>query len=216
MLIEFLEPFPCGPQYRVSSQLRLSAQPRWFTPRYLSSRDRKWARSCRRSKVTAAFDAGTDYDLVTRAGGKPILLVFIHDLLTNKTDEPSLGLAYVLMQYAAERHETGLVRGIVCTTDDVTALRAFMTKVRRVFPKNDTPIGISPDGLEGPGAYGLNRNVRMTVLIAKDNKVTASFALVQPSIRADAPKILAELVKVIGGKPPRLWQLDFPYYVSPF
>ena len=123
--------------------------------------------------VTAAFDTDNtkDYDLVARAGGKPMLLVFIHDLLTNRTDEPSLGLAYLVMQYAAERQETRLARGIVCTTDDVTELRAFLEKIRRVFPRNDTPIGISLDGLEGPGSYGLNRNVRMTILIAKDNKV---------------------------------------------
>lgn len=129
-------------------------------------------------KVTAAFPTNTstddEYDLVARAGGKPVLLVFIHDLLRNRTDEPSLGLAYVLMRYAAERQETGLARGVVCTTDDVSALRAFMTKIRRVFPKDDTLIGISPDGLEGPGSYGLNRKVKMTVLIATDDKVTTS------------------------------------------
>ena len=74
----------------------------------------------------------------------------------------------------------------------------------------DVPIGISVDGKEGPGAYGLNRNVTLTVLVGKDNVVTANFALIQPSIPADAPKILAEVVKLIGGQVPGLDELGAP------
>jgi hypothetical protein len=44
----------------------------------------------------------------------------------------------------------------------------------------------------------------LTVLVAKADKVTANFALVQPSVQADAPKILAEVVKLIGGQVPSL------------
>ena len=53
-----------------------------------------------------------------------------------------------------------------------------------------------------PGAYGLNRNVTLTILVGKDNRVTANFALVQPSLQADVPKVLGEVVKLIGGKVP--------------
>jgi uncharacterized protein (TIGR00369 family) len=35
----------------------------------------------------------------------------------------------------------------------------------------------------------LNRNVTLTVIVAKDQVVTANFPLVQPSVQADAPKI---------------------------
>jgi hypothetical protein len=62
------------------------------------------------------------------------------------------------------------------------------------------PIGISLDGQEGPGAYGLNRKMTLTVLVAKDNRVTANFALVQPSIAADAPEIGHAIVRVLGGE----------------
>ena len=61
-----------------------------------------------------------------------------------------------------------------------------------------SPIGISLDGKEGPGSYGLNREVMITVLVAKENKVTANFAILSPN-ETDAPKIKAaadEILKV--------------------
>ena len=166
-------------------------------------------------EVKDALDAtGKAYDLVAKAEGKPSILIFIHDLLSNKSDEPSLGLSYVLSHYAAQRKDAGLVYGVVYLTDDVTAMRAFLAKVRRALPKQDVPLVISTDGLEGPGSWGLNRNVRMTVVISKDNQVTANFALQQPSVSVDAPKILAQLIEVIGGDVPSLRELDFPYYIG--
>ena len=71
-------------------------------------------------------------------------------------------------------------------------------------------ISVSVDGNEGPGAYGLNRGVTLTILVAKDNIVTANFALVQPSLPADAPRVLGEVVKLIGGKVPTLEELGVP------
>src|SRR4029077_7454110 len=62
-------------------------------------------------------------------------------------------------------------------------------------------VSLSPDGAEGPGNYGLNKECLMTVLAAKDNKVTANFALVQPGI-ADAPKIIEALARVSGDTNP--------------
>src|SRR5205823_2231531 len=68
-------------------------------------------------------------------------------------------------------------------------------------------IGISTDGKEGPGSYGLNRTMTLTILVGKEGKVTANFALVQPSLQADLPKILDEVVKVAGGKAPKVEEL---------
>ena len=62
----------------------------------------------------------------------------------------------------------------------------------------DVPIGISPDGLEGPGVYGLNRKVALTILLGKEDRVTANFALVQPSLAADAPRIGAAIHSLLG------------------
>mgnify|MGYP001812154548 FL=1 len=120
----------------------------------------------------------------------------------------------MLTHYAAARKDAGLVRNVVFLTDDVAATKAFLTKVRRALPKQATPIAISTDGLEGPGSWGFNRNLRMTIVISDKGRSVANFALQQPSVNVDAPKILKELVRVIGGDVPKLRDLDFPYYVG--
>jgi hypothetical protein len=53
----------------------------------------------------------------------------------------------------------------------------------------------------------LNRNVTLTILVSKDRKVTANFALVQPSVQADVPKVLQEVVAIVGGEVPSLRDL---------
>ena len=45
----------------------------------------------------------------------------------------------------------------------------------------------------------MNRNVTLTIVITKNDQVTANFALVQPSVQADGPKILKEIVDLLGG-----------------
>jgi hypothetical protein len=153
-------------------------------------------------KVRGVFDddAGKDLDFVSKADGKPILLVFVHD-----ANRPSIGLTRVLMSYAMTRSKD-LVSGTVWLTDDATEAENRLKTMRHALAK-DAPVGISPDGKEGPGAYGLNRNVTLTILVGKDNKVTANFALVQPSMQADLPKILDAVVAVAGGKAPKLEEL---------
>ena len=60
-------------------------------------------------------------------------------------------------------------------SDDPAALKQITQHV----PEN-VLVGISPDGREGPGNYGLNRNVAQTIIIAKDGKVLHNFAFTQP------------------------------------
>src|SRR5262245_20974608 len=152
-------------------------------------------------KVRGVYDdAGKELDFVKQAKGKPIVLLFIHDL-----NRPSAAMTRVLMDYAASRARDGLACGVVWLTDDVTEAEATLKRVRHAMPK--APVGISPDGKEGPGSYGLNRNVTLTILVAKEDKVTANFARVQPSIQAALPRILEAVVKVAGGKVPRLEDL---------
>src|SRR6476659_7364044 len=154
--------------------------------------------------MTGVFDeaAGKTIDLVSTAGGKPILLVFVHE-----ANRPSIAVSRALLNYGASRASDGLVSGLVWLADDRTAADQFLKRARGALP-GKVPIGISVDGKEGPGAYGLNRNVTLTILVGKENKVTANFALVQPSLQADLPKILKEVVAVAGGKAPKLEDLE--------
>lgn len=132
-------------------------------------------------------------DPVTAADGRPLLLIFVH-----KRERPAFGLANALTKAAVEREPQGLQRQLVFLTEDPTTTQSWLKQIANYFEK-DTPVGISMEGAEGPGAYGLNRNVTMTVLVGREGKVTANFALVQPSLPADGPKILQAIWDATGG-----------------
>lgn len=135
----------------------------------------------------------TDVDLLKKAGDKPVLLVFFH-----KRTRPAFGLTNALMRLAKTREKAELTSAVVMLTDDPTETGNWMKRIRKLLPK-DALYGISMDGLEGPGAYGLNRDVELTVLVAAEGKVTANFAIVQPSLPNDGQKIAKAVVEVTGG-----------------
>lgn len=155
-------------------------------------------------KVRSVFDdaAGKELDFVTAAGDKPLVLIFVHDV-----NRQSISLVRVLSSYTVSRAKDDLHTGVVWLDADATEAENTLQRIKHALTPQ-APTGISLDGREGPGAYGLNRNVQVTVLVGKAGKVTANFALVQPSLQADLPKILAEVVKVAGGKVPKLEEIE--------
>jgi hypothetical protein len=126
-------------------------------------------------KVRGVFDkdAGKELDFVTQAAGKPIVLIFVHDV-----NRQSISMTRILSQYTASRAKEGLATGVVWLDDDATAAENTLKRIKHALAQN-APIGISLDGREGPGSLGLNRNVTLTILVGKEGKVTANFALVQ-------------------------------------
>ncbi len=166
-------------------------------------------------KIRGVFEphAGKELDLVATAAGKPIVLVFIHDV-----NRPSLRMTKLLTSYTAGLASRGVATGVVWLTDDVTEAETLVNKLGRMPNSADralsraVPTGVSLDGREGPGSYGLNRNVTLTILVGQAGKVTANFALIQSSIAVDLPKILPEIAKVCGAPAA---SLDDLLFVSP-
>jgi hypothetical protein len=146
--------------------------------------------------------AGEELDLVEQADGKPLVLFFVHEV-----NRPSIGLARTMLTFAARHKADGLQAGLIFLSGDATMTEAFVKRAAHALPEG-VPIGVSTDGAEGPGAYGLNRKVTVTVLVAKDNQVTANFALVQPSLQADGPKIAQAIAAAGGFKAPTLEELE--------
>jgi len=136
---------------------------------------------------------GQTIDLVTKAGEKPLLVVFVHE-----RTRPAFGLMNAVARFAESRVDQGLVHGVTFLSADPTATETWLKRITRNLPTK-TIVGYSAEGQEGPGAWGLNRNVTMTVVVANQGKVTANFALVQPSLAQDGPEILKALVEVTGG-----------------
>ncbi len=138
---------------------------------------------------------GERLDLVERAAGKPTLVIFFH-----ARTRPGFALTRALLQYANKKQDTGLQPSIVFLADDVSETRKWIETIQKLLPSEVT-YGVSHDGIEGPGAYGLNRNMTLTVLVANEGKVTGNFALIQPQLQADGPKILQAIADVTGGGP---------------
>ncbi len=145
--------------------------------------------------------AGQELDLVAQADGSPIVLLFVHE-----ANRPSIALTRALTRYASERLKDGLVTGVVLLSDDPAAAEANLKRMQHALTPN-VPTGVSLDGLEGPGAYGLNRKMQLTILVGKQGRVTANYALVQPSLQADLPKIIRSIVDQVGGEMPNTEQL---------
>lgn len=145
---------------------------------------------------------GKQVDFVAAAGRKPSLLVFVRG-----ANRPAARLTRVLMNYAEMCAGDKLSAAVVWLDGDRSAAQRYLARAVSWWGVGP-PVGISIDGAEGPGSYGLNRNVNVTVLVADKNRVTANFALVQPS-ETDAPKILAEVVKLIGGDVPTKAEVVF-------
>src|SRR4029077_8691433 len=119
----------------------------------------------------------------------------------------SIGMTRVLTTYTKSRAKDGLTTGVVWLNDDATEGENNLKRIKHALTEG-VPVGVSPDGREGPGKYGLNRKVTLTILVGNKNKVTANFALVQPSLQADLPKILEAIVKEAGGKVPKLEEIE--------
>lgn len=154
-------------------------------------------------RVTLAYgeDLGETVDLVELAGDKPALLVIV-----NGANRPAAGLTRSLMNYA-EIHEQKLFAGVVYLDADLSAAGRYLRQAVAwwgVGPR----VGVSVDGAEGPGSWGLNRNVNLTILVAQNGRVLSNFALIQPSL-TDGPRILADVAELVGGRVPTTAEMTF-------
>jgi len=145
--------------------------------------------------------AGQERDAVKENAGQATVLVFVHGL-----ERSLVPLLRVVDEYGAGRKDGLKTEFIFLSPDRLQGEQRV--KAAAASLKLQSRVGLSVDGLEGPGNYGLNKECLMTLVAAKDNTVTANFALVQPGI-ADAPQVLAVLAKVSGDtNPPSIAELS--------
>jgi len=132
------------------------------------------------------------FDLTADADRLPCVIVFVHE-----RTRPAFGMARTVTNLLADRGPKKVTGGVVFLSEDPTETANWGPKVAQHFPKNAV-VGVSADGKEGPGAYGLNRNVSVTVLVGKDGVVTDNFALIQPDIEVDGSKIFKAIGAALG------------------
>ncbi len=135
----------------------------------------------------------TKADLAERSQKTPVAIAFMHE-----RSRPAFQLVRILSQFAELRKEEGLELYVVVLTDDRSSSEQWLGQVGGYF-KLPTKLAVADGGIEGPGPLGLNRLVDMTVLVAKEGKITANFALSQVSSATDAPPILKAINEISGG-----------------
>lgn len=145
---------------------------------------------------------GQTVDPVTLADGKPQILFFQTD--SGVALRGLFGLGKVLGTIDAKT-ELDLHISCVFLTDDPTSLferlGGMLERSEGILPelqkRGVDVFAVAPDGRDGPGTLGLNRNVAQTVLLAKNGRVTRNFAFNQGMLYPD-PHFLGALVELIG------------------
>jgi hypothetical protein len=140
--------------------------------------------------------AGTEQEIQgADAGTGPAVLVFVHGI-----ERSIVPLVTVVDEYGHQKRDV-LKTTFVFLSGDRVAMEKRLPLVGQSL-RMQCPMALSLDGAEGPGNYGLNKDCLVTIVVAKDKKVTTNFALVQPGI-ADAPAVLKAMAEACGDpKPP--------------
>jgi hypothetical protein len=139
--------------------------------------------------------AGLEVELPGEFAGKPTVLIFVHEIT-----RPALQLIRPVDRFAARWAAQGLNCRIVWLAADRAQAEQYLERARNSLDLK-SPVVIALGGIEGPGNYGLNRNVTLTILVADAGKVTANFAIVQPNA-TDAPRVLAAVARLVGQPAP--------------
>lgn len=147
-------------------------------------------------KVTGVFGEldGKEFDPIALADGIPQILLFFEG------SELGYKGLYIFLDnmpsIVVENAKQGLQMTAVFLGNDPDDIAKGIKTEGDYLPKR-IPMGISREGREGPGSYGLNRNVAMTVIIAKDGRVLHNFAF-QQIIFSSEPHVLGAIAEAIG------------------
>ena len=134
---------------------------------------------------------GQERDLAVELKRGPAAILFMHELtrevapLLRELDR--LGSAYALR---------GLETAIVRVTADRTEANTRMPAVSRSL-RLLRPITVSADGVDGPGAYALDRKAALTLVLAVDGVVKESVGITDTG-QKDLPMLRAAVARVAG------------------
>ena len=137
---------------------------------------------------------GKEVDYVSGFDKGPALILFVHELT-----RPGARVIRGLDEYAWRKRDFGLNSLFVVLSDDQDHSERRLPIVARSIRLKNT-LSISVDGIEGPGAYGLNREVQLTAIVARHGVVTNNFAILSPN-ETDLPPITKALDQLLPDKP---------------
>ncbi|MEM6691853.1 MAG: hypothetical protein AAF664_20660, partial [Planctomycetota bacterium] len=143
--------------------------------------------------VLNGSDKGKSVDPVAQAKGIPAVFIFQDDSVVGQK-----GLLFngKVWSKIAARSSEGLFVSATFLVDDPTPSKVFKYDFMESID-DIIQMSVSSDRRDGPGAYGLNRNVGMTVIVARDGKVIHNFAMTQPMLYPN-PYVLGAIAEAVG------------------
>ena len=155
-----------------------------------------------RFRVTSLFgeNKGETFNPVSLADGKP------QSFFSNGQRSHHVASLVSLMSWERQREfRSRHTPRLYLLNDDPTSLlerlggkaersEGILTQLKK---RGVDLLAISPEGRNGPGALGLNRNVAQTVLLAKNGHVTRNYVFNQGMLYPD-PHFLGGLAELIG------------------
>ena len=150
-------------------------------------------------KVTSLFGdtKGEVFDPIKRVGNRPQIL-FFQDAIFGEV--PCLFQFADAIRQVNEKTEKELQIACIFLADEANTITS---RYARIFgglrERGVNVIAVASGGRNGPGSYGLNRNISQTIIVAKDGKVTWNFVSEQGLLFAD-PHILGAVAEAVGEK----------------
>jgi hypothetical protein len=139
-----------------------------------------------------------ELEIVKNADEGITLICFVHRL--SNDDRILFGLG--LVDFYAARYQN-LRSHFVLLSDERDKIEKMLLNWNRSSLFKKSLVSLSVDGAEGPGYYGLNRNVAMTVLVVKGNRVLDNLVLNAPNYR-DLESIMVLVANALEKPKPKL------------
>lgn len=130
-------------------------------------------------------------DIIEELGGGPSAIVFV-----NRPTRAAARTLRELDKGFSARFDQGFQAMFVLLSADQEQSERYGGQLLASLNMR-SEMGVSIDGLEGPGSYGLLKESMLTILIAKDNVVRANFALLSPN-ETDAPPVMQAVDEMLA------------------
>ena len=138
-------------------------------------------------------NAGEELDPVAMAKGKLHLMFFVSK---SRTFGRFLGQLRQQLQAIEENSKQSWAMSVIVCTDDANEAEKSFAVLDKRYPEN-LLVGLSKDGSAGPPAYGLDRNLTATVIVAKNGIVTNNLPYVGNAFYTQ-PHILGAIAGAMG------------------
>ena len=142
----------------------------------------------------AGDSKGKELDPVSSGKDRPQVIVF-----QDESGVAIRGLYGIVDAIGKINRKTEKDLHVTCVflSDDEVKINQFAGTFPKLVEMGIDSIALSKDGRDGPGAYGLNRNVSHTIILAKDGQVTRNFVFPQGLLYSD-PHVMGGVAELIG------------------